>query len=450
MIAKRQRNDGLRKICKCPLRNWARCSHPWYFSYKPKGAARVRISLDRHVGKHIESIDDAKTIAAGLRTQIAAGEYPPKPTEATPPAAVVTFAVAAHRFLTSVPVLRGKNQGKPRGKNDGQRIATLCAWTPQGDAMTLGQYPAAGVTEDLLEAFVTHLRARGRAAGTVTKYLQDIKALDRWMAKKGYRPGSVLSGESAVLRRTKGTRRDRRLVPDTLDDKGNVSQEGEEKRLLKAANPWLQRLIIAAIETACRRGELLGLQWANIELGRGELTVLAETNKTGEGRRIPISPRLRSVLEMLRLDPAGKERPSHAYVFGNAIGEAVDSTKKGWEVAVLKAHGHEPKWTATKGLTAESRAALRAIDLHFHDLRHEAGSRMLEAGWPLHHVQRMLGHADVKQTATYLNAENVGLHDSMKRFGTTPSWQSVAKAIEIEQRHDSQTESASEPQPTIN
>jgi pimeloyl-ACP methyl ester carboxylesterase len=47
--------------------------------------------------------------------------------------------------------------------------------------------------------------------------------------------------------------------------------------------------------------------------------------------------------------------------------------------------------------------------LDFHDLRHEAGSRMLESGWPLHHVQRMLDHADVKQTATYLNAERVAV-----------------------------------------
>jgi hypothetical protein len=70
---KRQRNDGLRKICKCPLRNWARCSHPWYFSYKPKGAPRVRISLDRHTGHHVTALDDAKTIAANLRTAIVNG-----------------------------------------------------------------------------------------------------------------------------------------------------------------------------------------------------------------------------------------------------------------------------------------------------------------------------------------------------------------------------------------
>jgi integrase len=64
--------------------------------------------------------------------------------------------------------------------------------------------------------------------------------------------------------------------------------------------------------------------------------------------------------------------------------------------------------------------ALRAIDLHFHDLRHEAGSRLIEAGWPVHHVQATLGRADLKQTSTYLNATPVGLEESMRRFGTNP------------------------------
>ena len=83
---------------------------------------------------------------------------------------------------------------------------------------------------------------------------------------------------------------------------------------------------------------------------------------------------------------------------------------------MLKAHRHVPEWTDSKRLDATSRAALRAIDLHFHDLRHEAGSRLLEAGWPLHHVAEMLGHANVSQTSTYLNATKVGLQESMRRF----------------------------------
>ena len=59
---------------------------------------------------------------------------------------------------------------------------------------------------------------------------------------------------------------------------------------------------------------------------------------------------------------------------------------------------------------------LEAVNLHFHDLRHEAGCRWLEEGWPIHHVQEMLGHANLSQTSTYLHASETGLQDSMRRF----------------------------------
>jgi integrase len=70
-------------------------------------------------------------------------------------------------------------------------------------------------------------------------------------------------------------------------------------------------------------------------------------------------------------------------------------------------------------LAADSRTALRGIDLHFHALRHEVGSRWLEAGMPLHHIKKLLGHANISQTDTYLNAGRVALQESMKRFDAT-------------------------------
>jgi len=45
---------------------------------------------------------------------------------------------------------------------------------------------------------------------------------------------------------------------------------------------------------------------------------------------------------------------------------------------------------------------------------------MLENGWPLHNIQKMLGHAHLSQTSTYLNATEQGLRHSMRRFGTEP------------------------------
>jgi integrase len=52
---------------------------------------------------------------------------------------------------------------------------------------------------------------------------------------------------------------------------------------------------------------------------------------------------------------------------------------------------------------------VRDIGLHFHDLRREAGSRLLEAGMPLNKVQKWLGHASVVMTARYVNVTLDGL-----------------------------------------
>ena len=55
-----------------------------------------------------------------------------------------------------------------------------------------------------------------------------------------------------------------------------------------------QRLIIAALDTACRRGELLALQWSDVSLAKGEIAIRAENAKTKRRRVLPISPRLRA------------------------------------------------------------------------------------------------------------------------------------------------------------
>jgi integrase len=91
---------------------------------------------------------------------------------------------------------------------------------------------------------------------------------------------------------------------------------------------------MAALETGCRLGELLGWQWADVDLDRREVRVRGENTKHGETRRLPISTRLAAVLEMAQTE--------EAYVFG-LLGERVMRTKKAWETCALRAHGHEPQ-----------------------------------------------------------------------------------------------------------
>ena len=68
--------------------------------------------------------------------------------------------------------------------------------------------------------------------------------------------------------------------------------------------------------------------------------------------------------------------------------------------AVLKAHGERIRVTTTRDFSPENKAALDRIDLYFHDLRREAGSRWLEGGVPLHTIQRWLGHTNISQAST--------------------------------------------------
>jgi len=146
------------------------------------------------------------------------------------------------------------------------------------------------------------------------------------------------------------------------------------------------------------------------------MTILAERTKTETGRVIPISARLAGILELAKTDPTGEDFKPEDFVFGDSVSREVTDVKKAWEACLLKAHRHAPKWTQNNLLTPESREAFRAIDLTFHDLRHEARSGLLEAGWPLHNVPHMLGRANIAQTSTYLNATRVGLQDAMRRL----------------------------------
>ena len=72
----RHRNDGLRKICACPRRQWAKCPHPWHFNFKWNGTS-YRFSLDREIGQPISSKTEARTEADRFRAAIRDGTFRP-------------------------------------------------------------------------------------------------------------------------------------------------------------------------------------------------------------------------------------------------------------------------------------------------------------------------------------------------------------------------------------
>jgi integrase len=412
-------NAGVRKLCECGRPRWAKCRHPWYFHFMWKGTP-YRFCLDRHLGQRVAGWKAAKDAAEGLRIAIRAGTFEQQQQEqqasVAAPAEPLSVRTLGMMFLSGfsqkaagkgVARRKGALGAKASWRNDRAMLNTFYSFSVPESDRHLGDMTAASVTEGDVERFLDSLRAAGRAASTRNQYLQALKSLSAWGVRKGYLERPWIDPLRTELAREKMARRHRRLAA------------GEEAALLAAAPPRLQRLIVAALETGCRVGELLGLQWHDVSLARREIRLPAAKTKDQDFRVIPVSSRFASVLEMAKTDPAGEDFGPDAFVFGDEIGQRIRSVKKAWATAVLRAHGIKARWSGANQLDAESAAALRAIDLHFHDLRHEAGSRWLEGGIPIHHCQELLGHADLKTTSIYLNATATGLHESIQRFDET-------------------------------
>lgn len=407
---------GVYKICSC--RERVKCRHPWWFSFKRRGSAlRIRKSLDVVLEKHIDSKTVAEEEAQRLRTGIIATLADPAITLLSArtrellglPAPSVT---AVLKVLTVRQLLKAYHERHLSRQASSERqqyqigiVNRTTIARPDGTTAPLGDWLAADVTADTLERLREARTARdvhnheGRKGsnriGGVTAANRDLRLLRaafNWALRTGYVEQSPFKrGGEPTVRLTGERARSRRL------------QAGEEERLLPACGTHLRPLVEAALETGCRRGEVLGLQWSQVQLeGRAELHLPAGKTKTGKARRVPVSSRLKQILEMRRdglratLELKDDERLAGTlYVFGNEIGQKVDSIKTAWRLACQRA-------------TLE--------DLHFHDLRREAGSRWLEGGVPLHTIRDWLGHTNIAQTSTYLSSTMAGGAEAMRRF----------------------------------
>ena len=104
-----------------------------------------------------------------------------------------------------------------------------------------------------------------------------------------------------------------------------------------------------------------------------------------------------------------------AYVFGEATtGAHVKNFRSAWETLLLVANGIPPMRLGPSHRVA-NRDALKRIDLHWHDLRHEALSRLADDGVPVHELQLLAGHASITTTQRYMNARANSLAESMRR-----------------------------------
>lgn len=136
---------------------------------------------------------------------------------------------------------------------------------------------------------------------------------------------------------------------------------------------YLKSIIIAALDTGCRRGELLKLKWSDVDLENRLIIIRAENSKTLRSRQVAMTNRLFNELANLYEQ---SPKINEFLVFG------VTSVKKSFD-------------------TCKRIAGLD--DLRFHDLRHTAATRLVSQNIPLPEVARILGHMQVSTTYRYTN-----------------------------------------------
>src|SRR5688572_29703144 len=100
----RRANNGLRKFCGCKRRGWAKCPHPWHMNYKPRGRSSPkkggwRLSLDRHLRRHVADKTEAEREARKIRDAIDAGTFGAQATPPTPRRNDLTLRQLADEYV---------------------------------------------------------------------------------------------------------------------------------------------------------------------------------------------------------------------------------------------------------------------------------------------------------------------------------------------------------------
>ena len=398
----RHRNDGLRKRCDCPRRQWSKCLHPWHIGFAYNGKEH-RWSLHKVASKpagYWMSKTEAEGIRDRLRGQIREGTL--TDTAAPSPDGRLAFGDVVERYLerhVRVPTRRPAAQQIMEWHLGVLRRAEVPA--AGGTTIRLEHKPLTAISKADVEAIRDGRRAQAKACASTERVRPGCKSgevgINRLLARlrhvfsfaiaEGYATESPFKRHGVTVVKLDSraeTPRHRRLEP------------GEEDRLLPHAGDHLRALIVALLFTGCRVGELLNLTWKQIRRdkdGKPRWLMLPATNtKTYRLRPIPIGARLSAELDMRQHGPDGTAFGPEAFVFGNRVGEKVNSVKTAWAATCRRA-----------GIS----------DLQIRDLRREFASRLRESGASDHDVRDFLGHANITTTSRYLASTPLRLEQAL-------------------------------------
>jgi integrase len=378
----------LYKRCGDVKARWGACDHSWWVQAKRKPMGRVRESLETYFQRPVRG-KGGRTLAKDLERQflidLTSGTYAIRKKAQEPDVAAiperrlwtdfVDFYIEEH-------ILANKLRWDWSLKYKIERIRTQ--WAERSiDSLTVAD----------VQRFLNEFKKRNCAPGTIRYSFSIIRHMLKFAAKMQWLAKSPLTEGSIDIPKVRNERT-RRLLPEEEERLWPVLEAMEDE---SASDPlparrFLKGVVTMTLDTGLRRGSILALRFSMIEWDAGKSGVLdlpAEILKQRRPQRLALTDRARKVLEARRRFYFAQGRYSaEAVVFGKDDGTIFEGTcsfEKAWQ-------------------EAKRRAGLKDTNLHFHDLRGEAASRLSDMGTSLAVIQRFLGHQSLEMTQRYLRA----------------------------------------------
>ena len=177
--------------------------------------------------------------------------------------------------------------------------------------------------------------------------------------------------------------------PKISNGRTRFLNDDEKERLLQACreseSKGLYPIVILALSTGMRRGEIMNLKWSDVDLDQG--SILLQTTKNGERRFIPL---LGMALDLLRSRYTNQATDSLVFPAPHSQSKPID-IRSAWETALRKAE---------------------ISNFRFHDLRHTAASYLAMNQASLLEIGTLLGHKTVQMTKRYAHLSNEHIYST--------------------------------------
>jgi hypothetical protein len=284
---------GLYKLCEHKGRARDRCEHIWWARYR-----HVRVSLEKWSNREIETKTEAEAIFDDLKKAVRAGTFEKRRAAAERKTTALTFRQFAdiykerHVFAKKLAI----------GKTIDYRLKPIIEYFDDRPLVEIRTADVEDFISDLRKPRLAGRRKTPRvlAPASINRTIELLRHMMNWAVGREYidRTPFRRGTETLVRKLREDNQRRRRIAED------------EEARLLAVAPPLLRSMIIAALDTGMRLGEMLALRFKDVDFARGPDHVARRNNE--EAKNAPGPDRDREAAGSLGMAPARRQSREEA------------------------------------------------------------------------------------------------------------------------------------------